>query len=189
MSSDRGDLDVYLETGDEKALDRYCIALRPDLAELVRRFRIEGYEIEDLVQEAFVAFIPWIREVRECGWSESGSARETIERHIASLKRRVKRKQARLIQMGDGWAEWDERISVLDDDVKARVGSSLNALALLIACEQECLTDRDRELLHLLIGGYGYWGITRELHINYDRARKQVSRLRSHLRATVLEEG
>jgi DNA-directed RNA polymerase specialized sigma24 family protein len=188
MTPDRDDLSAFLETGDEAALNRYCIRLRPDLADLVRRYRVEGYDLEDLVQEAFVAFIPWIREMRECGWSEQGTARETIERHVSSLKRRVKRKQAKLVQMHDGWADWDEGISVLEDDVGARAGSSLGALELLIACQQECRNDRDRELLNLLIGGFGYWGITRELGLSYKRAAKQVLRLRQHLRPAILEE-
>lgn len=188
MIPDRDDLNAFLLDGDEDALDRYCRALRPDLADLARRFKIDGYDIEDLVQEAFVAFIPWIREVREAGWPEEGTARETIERHILSLRRRVQRRQARMIQMSDGWSDWDERISVLDDDVAARAGSSLDALTLLIGCQQECRNDRDRELFDLLVGGYGYWGITRELNISYKQAEKQVNRLRGHLRATVLEE-
>lgn len=153
---------------------------RAYVEQFARRFRLDGYELDDVAQEIYLALLT----------DETGDSFEAVaSRHLGSLKRRALRRQPmRLHQMPEGVDDWDARYSLFEDDARSRSEGSLDALELMIAAEQECRNERDRELLKLLTAGHGYWSLTRELNISHGKARKRVSLLRRHLRGAILEE-
>jgi DNA-directed RNA polymerase specialized sigma24 family protein len=140
---------------------------------------MDGYELDDLAQEVYLALLT---DDSEDDWPTIAN------RRLRTLKRRSLRRQPmRVHQIPPDPGEKD-RYALFEDDAKSRSEGSLDALVLMIAAEQECRNERDRELLALMVQGLGYWGITRELNISHGKARKRVSLLRRHLREKIPEE-
>jgi hypothetical protein len=154
---------------------------RDVVEQFARRFHLDGYTLDDLAQEIYLALLT--DETGDDDWTVVAG------RGLRSLKRRSLRRQpSRLHQMPEGGNDWDARYSLFEDDARSRSEGSIDALELLIAAEQECRNERDRELLKLMMAGHGYWGLTRELNVSHGKARKRVSLLRRHLRSKILED-
>jgi hypothetical protein len=104
---------------------------REDVRSLVRRYRIEGYELEDLCQEWYLALL-------------SG---DDPHKHMRRLQQKASRRVPKVVRFPE--QEYDPTHLVLDD-VKQRTREDLDALVLMIASEYECLTDAEDRLLKLL---------------------------------------
>lgn len=132
---------------------------RTELSRYVRRFRIESFEVEDLVQEVYLALL-------------SG---DDPEQHLKRLSRRdyYRRGRRRLTRIPPALP-----VDLLDDDSKVRADGNIDALILMIAVESEC---DDRELLRLLTAGVEYRDLCQRWRCNYSAAKKRLSRWRRDL--------
>jgi len=138
---------------------------RAELMSLVRRFRIDGYDINDLVQEAYLCLL-------------DPESDHDIFRHLRRLQRRSERRSVRVASKHisiDGDCD-----DLRDDNSRRRAGDNLDALVLLWAAESEC-GENDRLLLSLLAEGTGYRELCTLWHCNKTAARQRVWYLRNKL--------
>ena len=139
---------------------------RGELEKRVRHFRIEGYELDDLVQEAYLCLLH----------PESDG---NIERHLNRLKMRHYRRIVKVERR----ARRDYELYL--DDAKARASGDIDALALMIACESECDNNAERWLLNELATGSGYEDFCRAWNCRKAAAWKRISRFRAKLRERI----
>lgn len=133
---------------------------RAQAARLARRHRIEGYELEDLVQEVYLALLEGHNPVT----------------HLKRLGRKATRNKPRIIYRGDDPEEWG--CVLPDDDAQARAGGDIDSLILKIAAETE---SDDGWLLQRLSEGTDYRELCAEWHCSEDAAWQRVSRFRNRL--------
>ncbi len=141
---------------------------RAELAARVRRFRIEGYDLDDLTQEAYVALL-----------DPEGDG--DIEAHLNRLRKRTYRRIVKVQRRALYHAE------LTLDDTKARTSGDIDCRVLLIAAESECDNDADRWLLNSLATGSSYRDFERSWNCRNLTARKRVSRFRERLHQRVYE--
>jgi hypothetical protein len=141
---------------------------REDLASRVRRYRIEGYDLDDLVQEAYL-----------CLLDPEGDG--DVEAHLNRLRKRVYR---RIVKVNRHAIQHYE---LTLDDTKARTSGDIDARVVMIAAESECDNDADRWLLNSLATGSSYRDFELAWNCRKLTARKRVSRFRERLYNRVYE--
>lgn len=148
---------------------------RDELAARVRHYRIEGYELEDKIQEAYVCLL-------------DPDSDHNIDRHMKRLqnrcndRRRVVAKRLEREHTSGNEDDW-----LYGDDATARTSTDLDALTVLIAARSECDTAKDSETLGLLVGGATYGDLCREWSCRKLAARKRVSRFRKRIKVKVYQ--
>jgi len=143
---------------------------RAELAARVRRFRVEGYELDDLVQEAYVALL-----------DPEGDG--NVEAHLNRLK---KRNYKRIVKVERKFKA--RQMDLYLDNAKSRAEGDIDALVLLIGAEQECENNAERWLLNSLATGYSYRDFEQAWNCRPFIARKRVSRFRIKMKDRVLGE-
>jgi hypothetical protein len=145
---------------------------RDELRERVRYFKVESYEVEDLIQECYVCLL-------------DPDSDGDIEKHLRRLQnKRNNRRKFQAVVRRDNRVEFDE---LAGDDLVCRTQQDIEALTLLIAARSEC-DDRDGETLELVAGGAGYRTLCREWKVNKVAARVRVLRFRKRLYPKLFEE-
>lgn len=140
---------------------------RAEVARLARRHRIEGYELEDLIQEVYVALL-------------EGYHPDT---HLRRLGRKATRNKPRIVYRGSP-DTWD--CDLPSDDARTRTDGDLDALVLMIASEAE---SDDGWLLERLSEGTDYRELCAEWHCSEDAAWQRVCRFRNRLYPRLYPEG
>lgn len=141
---------------------------RRELAAMVRRYRVEGYDLEDLIQEAYVCLL-------------DPESDHDVHRHMRRLCKRSYRRKPQIAR----------RLGGVEEEMpgnEASAASDIDAAVLYIAARSECENDRERQILKLLSEGGQYGEVCRSLRYNYGRARKWVQRLRARLRWSLYPE-
>lgn len=177
-------LEDYIETGDRQALERFCLTARPLLNSIARRFKIDCYEAEDLVQEAFLAVLTWAEAVRGMKPLAQDNPEAAILAHLRRIQKSTQRHNipnSRLV------VRTEQCEDIPEDDVKARTSGNYDALTLLWAAQSEC-NGEEKKLLDLLVTGAGYRTLCAELRLNKGAARKRVERFRGRLYPLLFEE-
>jgi hypothetical protein len=141
---------------------------RAELAARVRRYRIEGYELEDLIQEAYVSLL-----------DPEGDG--DIDAHLNRLRKRTYRRIVKVARSAR------EQYELTLDDTKARTSGDIDARVVMIAAESECDNDADRWLLNSLATGSSYRDFELAWNCRKLTARKRVSRFRERLYNRVYE--
>lgn len=141
---------------------------RAEVARFARRFRVEGYELEDLIQEVYIALLENNRP----------------SSHLWSLNKQM-RKQPKTVMRRD---DDDNVMRLVEDDSLHRVEENLDALVLLIAARSECDTLQDDWLLTQLLEGSGYKALCDEWKCSEDAAWQRVCRFRNKMYPRLYEE-
>lgn len=137
---------------------------RAELAQLVRRFRIEGYELDDLVQEACLCLL-------------DPDSDHDIVRHLRRLQRQSFKRRKHVIASVSIDGDSQE---LKEDNTRLRLRDDLAALVLLWAAQSEC-EGNDRLLLDMLSDGTSYAELCSFWHCNKTAAWKRISRFREEL--------
>jgi hypothetical protein len=138
---------------------------RAELAARVRRFRIDGYELDDLVGEAYL-----------CLLDPEGDG--DVEAHLNRLRKRTYRRIVKVQRRSLFQAE------LTLDDTKARTTGDIDALVVLIAAESECRNESDRWILASLVSGSSWKDFERAWNCRTLTAKKRISRFRERLNET-----
>lgn len=174
----------YVETGERAALEAFCKD-REATASLCHRVTIEGFEREDIIQEAFLAALTWAEAVRSMQPLPQATPEAAIFAHLQRCKRGLQRHNPRVMTARPNGGPEDE---LYDDNAVARSGGDIDALVLMLAARSECESERDQRLLELLAEGAGYRPLCQEFRCNKGAARDRVYNFRKRLGAKLYPE-
>ncbi len=149
---------------------------RQELAERVRHYRIEGYELEDKIQEAYLCIL-------------DPDSDHNVERHMKRLQNRCNdRRRVVIKRLEREHTAGNEDDWLYGDNAAARTDTDLDALTVLIAARSECETAKDSETLELLVAGASYNDLCRDWKCWRGEAKMRVSRFRKRIQLKVYGE-
>jgi hypothetical protein len=143
---------------------------RQEVAARVRRFKIEGYEIDDLVQEYYLALL----------------TDEDPIRHLRRLQRRLTRRKVKVDPKPAYYESEEDRLA--SDNEERRSRGNIDCLVLMTAARAECAGTRDAETLELLASGSSYRELCQDWNCTKSGAKKRVLRFRKRLFPKLYEE-